>query len=205
MAAVLEFSDSELFPSQDDQHKCIRTTGSHTEIFLERFKNWLQQSRESSVSFRYRSQMFLLYGPLLELFDLSTKHCWGKARKACYILQLPMYAQLGFKNYYSECFIHVMNFLGKWPLAFRHSIHLSGCKGDAIELDAFVEAEIVQPLKVYMSGKEVCYPLEELITFHNFVFFNLPREANKFSLMYINCASFRAQNSEDVPETDGVN
>ena len=68
---------------------------------------------------------------------------------------------LGFKNYYSECFIHVMNFLGKWPVAFREllsnncSINLSGQKGGGIELDAFVEAEIVQPLKVYMSGEYI--------------------------------------------------
>ena len=72
-----------------------------------------------------------------------------------------MFANLGFKNYYSECFIHVMNFLGKWPAAFREllsnncSINLSGRKGEGIELDAFVEAEIVQPLKMYMPGKDI--------------------------------------------------
>ncbi len=102
--------------------------------------------------------MFLFYGPMLELFDLSTKHCWGKARETAYILQLPVYAQLNFRNYYSESFIHVVNLLGKWPLAFRQllanncSINISGRKGCGIELDAFVEAKIVQPLKVYMSG-----------------------------------------------------
>ena len=48
--------------------------------------------------------------------------------------------------------------MGKWPLAFHrllqrnYAVNLSGNYGLAIELDAFVEAEIVQPLKVYVSG-----------------------------------------------------
>ena len=138
LAAILEFKNSDLFPSVDDQKKCIETTGSHTKVFLERFKQWLERSSDSSASFCYRSQLFLFYGPLLELFDISTKHCWGKAREACYILQLPMYAHMGFKNYYSECFIHAMNFLGKWPVAFRQllsnncSINLSGQKAEVL-------------------------------------------------------------------------
>jgi hypothetical protein len=158
LAAVFEFKDSDLYPSETDKQQCLRSTGSHTKVFLEHFKRWLERSRNACPSFRYRSRMFLFYGPLLELFDASTRDCWGKAREVSYILQLPIYAQLNFRNYYSECFIHVINFLGKWPLAFRNllsnncSINLSGKKSCGIELDAFVESEIVQPLKVYMSG-----------------------------------------------------
>lgn len=100
--------------------------------------------------------MFLYYGPLLELFDISTSHVLGQAREVCYILQLPTYAHLNFKNYFTETLARVINFLGKWPLAFRKllqkncAVNLSGKKGGAIELDAFVEAEIVQPLKAYV-------------------------------------------------------
>lgn len=165
LAAVLEFQNSDLFPSKDEKQQCLRSTGSHAEVFLESFKRWIQRSQNDSVSFRYRSRMFLFYGPLMELFDVSTKYCWGKARETCYILQLPIYAQLNFRNYYSECFVHTINFLGKWPLAFRNllsnncSINLSGRKGCGIELDAFVESEIVQPLKVYMSGKKAYYTI----------------------------------------------
>ena len=38
LAAILEFKNSDLFPSVDDQKKCIETTGSPTKVFLERFK-----------------------------------------------------------------------------------------------------------------------------------------------------------------------
>ena len=83
----------------------------------------------------------------------------------CYILLLPMFAQLQFKNYYTETFIHVVNILGKWPIAFRQllgsncSVNMSGKRGCGIELDAFVEAEIVQPLKSYVSGDELVHML----------------------------------------------
>ena len=69
-----------------------------------------------------------------------------------------MYAQPNFKNYYTGVFIHLLNLLGKWPLAFKQSlanncsINVSGKEECGIKLDAFVEAEIVQPLKVYMCG-----------------------------------------------------
>ena len=72
--------------------------------------------------------------------------------------QLPMYAQLNFPNYFTECFINTVNLLGKWPLAFRKtvglncSVNVTGRQGCGLELDAFVEAEIVQPLKTYVSG-----------------------------------------------------
>jgi hypothetical protein len=184
LAAVPEFKDSDLFPSEVDKRQCFRSTGSHVKLFLERFKAWLQRSISASISFRYRSQMFLFYGPLLELFDISTNHCWGRAREASYILQLPIYAQLNFRNYYSESFIHVTNFLGKWPLAFRNllsnncSINLSGRKGCGIELDAFVEAEIVQPLKVYMSGRKLFY----------FVIQNCHIEGRNIKLYHIVCS-----------------
>ncbi|CAB4020812.1 BRCA1-associated RING domain 1 [Paramuricea clavata] len=146
LAAVLEFKESELYPTEAEMSQWLRATGSHSKLLLEHFKLWLDHSISTSTAFKYRSQMFLFYGPMLELFDLSTKHCWGKARETTYILQLPSLSN------------HVVNLLGKWPLAFRQllanncSINISGRKGCGIELDAFVEAEIVQPLKVYMSG-----------------------------------------------------
>jgi hypothetical protein len=73
---------------------------------------------------------------------------------------MPIYAQLSFTNYYTETFIHVINFMGKWPLLLmlhrliqkNCAVNLSGNIGPAIELNAFVEAEIVEPLKVYVSG-----------------------------------------------------
>ena len=92
------------------------------------------------------------------LYDVSTAYSDGCAREIVYQLQLPIYARLGFKNYFIEVFRHVVNFLGKWPLIMRKllqqnsSVNLSGKQGKGIELDGFVEAQLVQPLKKYASG-----------------------------------------------------
>jgi hypothetical protein len=158
LAAVMEFKESQLYPDPHMLSQCNRATGSHTEILLGQFKLWVKQSNVVSSSFKYRSRMFLYYGPLFELYDLATNHCWGLARETCFLHQLPMYAQLNFPNYFTECFIHTVNLLGKWSLAFRKtvglncSVNVTGRQGCGLELDAFVEAEIVQPLKTYVSG-----------------------------------------------------
>ena len=69
--------------------------------------------------------MFLFHGSLMKLFDFATHYCCGQAREVCYILQLPMYAQLNFRYYDMEVFVHSINILGKWPLAFRRFIYLA--------------------------------------------------------------------------------
>ena len=73
-------------------------------------------------------------------------------------MQLPIYAHLGFRNYYTETFIRVINIIAKWPLAFRmmlqknFSVNLSGKFGAGIEHDAWVEGSIVRPMKQAVSG-----------------------------------------------------
>ena len=99
--------------------------------------------------------MFLHYDPLLDLFDFST-HNFRLGRETCYILQVLRFTQLGLRNYYTETFIHV-NFTQKWPLAFRHilqnncSINLSGKMRKGIELDGWMEENIVKPTKKVTS------------------------------------------------------
>ena len=119
ISAVVEFAGSDFYPTSEEKTNCLRSSGSHTDIFLEKFKQFLQRSIQSDKAFKYRSRMFLFYGPLMELFDFATHDCCGQAREVCYILQLPMYAQLNFRNYCAEVFVHLINLLGKWPLAFR--------------------------------------------------------------------------------------
>ena len=103
--------------------------------------------------------MFMHFGPLLELFETSTSYTWGPGRETCYLLHAPTYAQLGLRNFYTKCFIHFINFLANWPLAFRYlvqcnsSVNLSGKKGTCMELDSWVETLIVQPTKRNTRGR----------------------------------------------------
>lgn len=155
MAAAIEFSESPLFPSENELQYCVHDQGR---VLLDKFKEWILTSSASDIAFRHRSTAFLVYGPVLKLYDASTAYGDGYMREIIYQVQLPIYAQLAFKNYSIEEFRHIVNFVAKWPLLTRKllqmnsSVNLSGKEGKGIELDAFVEAEVVQPLKKYVSG-----------------------------------------------------
>ena len=160
-AAAYEFKRSPFFPSANLLRSCFCRYGNHNEIMLSSFKKILEFHSYKSDAFKYRSRMFMHYAPLLEVlevFDFSTHFTFGMGRETCYILQLPTYAHLGFRNYFTETFIHIVDFIAKWPLAFRKmlqknsSINLSGKAGKGIEHDAWVEDCIVQPIKQAISG-----------------------------------------------------
>ena len=140
IAAAIEFLASKYFPTNEEL-----ASDANSRLFLQRFKEWLKVSSEDDVAFRHRSTAFNFFGPLQRLYDAATAHGDGVAREAVYQAQLPMYAQLRFRNYYAEVFRHVVNFLAKWPSVTRSllqkncCINLLGKKGHGIELDAYVE------------------------------------------------------------------
>ena len=105
----------------------------------------------------------------METYDASIKYGDGEARETVYRLQLPTYAQLGFKTYFTETFRHVVNFTATWPLATRKilqencCVNLLGKKGKGIEMDAFVESEVVKPLKLYCTGHTTVKMCERIL------------------------------------------
>jgi hypothetical protein len=48
--------------------KTLQKFGSHNDILLQRFKEWLKASAEEDESHAYHQQLFTLFGPLLALF-----------------------------------------------------------------------------------------------------------------------------------------
>jgi hypothetical protein len=100
-----------------------------------------------------------LFGPLLALFITAGKYGDGNVREIVWVIMLPIFAQLGFRNYWTEAFVHVVNFTALWPLAFRKmikdnsTVNPSGKVGHNLDLDEYVETYIVRPLKTYVSGK----------------------------------------------------
>jgi hypothetical protein len=94
----------------------------------------------------------------MKLYDDCIRYGDGKSREVVYKLLMPVYAQLGFRNYFQETFRHVVNFSAKWPQVSRVilqdncCVNLVGKEGKGIEMDAYVESEVVQPLKTYISG-----------------------------------------------------
>ena len=101
MAAVIEFLHSDFYPGPRDRAANLRKTENHNDVLYDAFIRWVEQCCERSVAFKYYARMFLYYGPQLEPFEISTSHLLGQARQICYIVQLPTYAHLNFKNYFT--------------------------------------------------------------------------------------------------------
>ena len=158
IAAFLEFRETAHFPSNSELACCVRSTGNHSGVTLSKFKEWLKPCSAADASFNHHSSAFLYHGPLMKLYDDCIRYGDGQARETVYKLQMPTYAQLGFKNYFQETFRHVINIYAKWPEVARNIlqdncfVNLSGKEAKRIEMDAYVESEVVRPLKVYSSG-----------------------------------------------------
>ena len=120
MAAVQEFRKSSDFPTSNNLLKNMQKFGNHNQILLKQFKKWLKESAERNQRHGYHQQLFTLFGPLLELFITAGKNGDGHLRETVWTILLPVFAQLGFRNYWTEAFVHVVNFTALWPLAFRH-------------------------------------------------------------------------------------
>lgn len=165
MAAVMIFKTSCYFPSKESLQKCLQKNGNHNEVLLHCFKSFLNECSAKDENFKYHSEMFTLFGPLLHLYNDATRFGQGLARETVWVLLLPIFAQLQFRNYWTEAIVHVVNFTAVWPLAFREmikknsSVNISGQVGKNIDLDEFVETYIVRPLKLYASGNLSIYIL----------------------------------------------
>ena len=101
----------------------------------------------------------LFFGPLREWLYSCIRLGNGRSREACYMLLLPMFAQLSKKNYFAETIVHLVNIFAVWPLVTRlilqHncSVNVSGGEGHNIAYDEFMETFVVRPMKSYVTGK----------------------------------------------------
>ena len=158
LAAVYNFMKSDHFPSKEALDENLNSFGNHNNLILESFKSWISACSAKDPSFAYSMQLVVLFGPLLEGTNLVVRNRLGSTREAIWKLLLPVFAQLQFRNYWTESFVHIVNFSTAWPIAFREmlkrncSISLSGKDGHDLAMDEFVEEHLVKPLKTYVSG-----------------------------------------------------
>ena len=127
IAACVQFRESTLFPTNSELAQCMKSNGNHSDIMLKRFKQWLQKGCNEDVVFKHHSSTFCFYGPLMKLYDDSTRYGDGKGREVVFKLLAPVYAQLGFRNYFQETFRHVVNFTAKWPKVTRSILQDNCC------------------------------------------------------------------------------
>ena len=81
IAACVQFRESTLFPTNSELAQCMKSNGSHSDIMLKRFKQWLQKGCNEDVVFKHHSSTFCFYGPLMKLYDDCTRYGDGKVEK----------------------------------------------------------------------------------------------------------------------------
>lgn len=64
-------------------------------------------------------QQHFCFTALQKMYDAAISYGDGIACEAVYQALAPIYAQLGFQNYFAETVCHIVNFTTKWPLATR--------------------------------------------------------------------------------------
>ena len=113
IACVIEFHSSDEF-----LHDTISEDKDHSKFLLKCFKEWLEKNKTDST-FEYFYLFLVKFGLLLLKFHKAIRLGNGKAREACWIEMLPLFAALSQKNYKNECLVHILNFTALWPLAYR--------------------------------------------------------------------------------------
>lgn len=79
IAAALEFSKSDLFPSQQE----LQVAEDESVLLLDKFKDWITASSEADVAFQHRATAFLVYGPILQLHMDMAMHVKLCTRHSC--------------------------------------------------------------------------------------------------------------------------
>ena len=100
LAAVCEFKNSEHFPSEEELKESDNVHGDHNQLMLTTFKSWIQSCSQKDQSFAFSIQMVTLFG--LQSTVEVMRNGLGTMREAIWKILLPVFAQLQFKNYWTE-------------------------------------------------------------------------------------------------------
>lgn len=169
IAGVKEFQSSDNFPPDTvlEQYKTTSEDKDHSKFLLKCFKDWLEYNKTDST-FEYFYLFLTKFGPLLFKFHEAVRMGNGKAREACWIEMLPIFAALNKKNYKNESLVHILNFTTLWPLAYREmfrrncSVNAKGKRGHNFAIDEYMETFVVKPVKLYGRKQTTLEMLEKM-------------------------------------------
>ena len=169
IAMVKSFQKSDHFPSIEELDKCLSETGTHNRILLERFNEWQHDNEKSDEVFKYHSQILNFLMPLTRWYKESVRYGNGVALEGVWMICPALYSQMRKINYRDEAFIHTVNAIAKWPLAFRRmyqrnrTVNLDGNKGRQLAGDEWVEDFLVRPVKQF-SYAQSSFSMVELMS-----------------------------------------
>ena len=162
IACVVEFHASDDFPFDT-----VSEDKDHSKFLLKCFKEWFEKNKTDNT-FEYFYLFLVKFGPLLLKFHEAIRLGNGKAREACWIEMLPLFAALNKKNYKNECLVHILNFTAIWPLAYREmfrrncSINAKRKFGHNFAIDEYMETFVVKPVKLYGRKQTSLEMLEKM-------------------------------------------
>ena len=159
IAMVKAFKKSAYFPTTSELDTCLKETGSHNEILLDRIKKWIIENEKSDQVFRYHSQAVNTLMPLTRWYKESARYGNGVALEGVWMICPALYCQMGKINYRDEAFTHTVNAIAKWPNAYRlmyqrnRTVNLEGKQGRQLAGDEWVEDFLVRPVKQFSSAQ----------------------------------------------------
>lgn len=165
IAMMIEFKASKYFPSNKQLRHCLLLTGSHNEILLEKWEEWLHSIKENPQA-NYQAEFANELIPISRWYRESVRNGNGEAIEGVWMLCPALYAQVGKTNYRDESLTHLTNVLGKWPLAYRYmyqrnrTVNLDGKQGRQLAGDEWVEGHLVCPVKTYARAQSSFSVLE---------------------------------------------
>lgn len=152
------FQVSKFFPSDEELEQCYKENGSHNQILLATYKNWLQEISKSPVG-QYETEIANELIPVSRWNKESVRNGNGEAIEGVWMLCPALYVQVGKINYRDESLTHLTNVLAKWPVAYRQvyqrnrTVNLDGKQGRQLAGDEWVEGHLVYHVKKYAKAQ----------------------------------------------------
>ena len=72
IAMIKTFQKSTYFPAANELKQCLKDTGSHNKILLDKFKAWVKQQEQDAI-FQYHSQVVNNLMPITRWYKESVR------------------------------------------------------------------------------------------------------------------------------------
>ena len=158
IAMIKKFEESEYFLTENELDECMRMTGSHNNILLERLEKWIGDQSSDAV-FSYHATFIKDLMPIMRWCKESTRYGNGLSMEDVWMLLPQLYAQVGKTNYRDEAFTQYVYAVAHLPLAYRkmyqqnRSVNVDGRQGRQLAGDEWVESYLIRPVKQYASAQ----------------------------------------------------
>ena len=119
LALIKEFQCSDYFPTQQFMDEVLHKDGNLNKLLLRRFNGWVEECSTNDSTFSHQAKAVTYELPLLKFFFESVRNGNGASLEAVWLELLPLFAGTNKRNYKDEAFVHIFNFVVRWPKPVR--------------------------------------------------------------------------------------